>query len=96
MSNAAEKAAVKRGVAFLDEADAGWWACVDLRKFNMWDAAACTFGQVYREPLWEALKLLGIHGRVSELGIMSSFPKTTTHGLCAEWERAIKAKQRGR
>ncbi len=96
MSNAEEKVAVRRGVAFLDEADKGWWDCVDLRKFNMRNAEACTFGQVYEESLWEALRLLGINGRTAELGIMDAFPKTTIPGLEEEWKKAIKAKKRGR
>ena len=100
MSNVAEKAAVKRGVAFLDKADKGWEACIDLDTFDVVLPCRCVIGQVYVEAYDDACELLGI-GTIrnqSRLGFDESIllSSLTYRGLQEEWVKAIKAKQRGR
>ena len=92
MSNAAEKAAVKRGVKFLDKADKGWEDCVDLDAFNILSPCRCVIGQVYVEPFLVALGELGIRSTASHFGFAFG-PFTSIPGLQEEWIKAIKAKQ---
>ena len=92
MSNAAEKAAVKRGVRFLDKADKGWEDCVDLETFNILSPCRCVIGQVYVEPFIIALRELRILGIASRLGFVFG-PRTGIKALQEEWKKAIKAKQ---
>ena len=92
MSNAAEKAAVKRGVKFLDKADKGWEDCVDLKTFNILSPCRCVIGQVYEEPFIIALGELRIRGMASHLGFAFG-PRTGIKALQEEWVNAIKAKQ---
>ena len=98
MSSAAAKAAVKRGVAFLDKADDGWWGCVDRKTFDITNPHLCVLGQVYIERYAEACRLLGIDGWFNQatLGFDRDVGLVTFPDLQEEWEKAIKAKQRGR
>ena len=98
MSNPAEKAAVRRGVAFLDKADKGWEDCIDLDTLDITSPCLCVLGQVYVERYAEACRLLGINGWFNQatLGFDRDVSLVTFAGLQKEWKKAIKAKQRGR